>query len=417
MNEPRIHPVGGFDGRARIEGIDIAELDQYQKRGVPHDALTTLRHKAPVYWHDEVEGTGFWLITKHEDIIEVSKNPAVFSCREGGTNIEDYQDEDLAQIQMLMINMDPPEHAKYRRLISRGFTPKRIAAMEERIAWHVGEIMERVRTMGDIDFVREIAAELPLLVLTEILGVPVEDRDKVFDWSNRLIGFDDPEFQTSLEDGRMAAMEIWMYANELVEERRGTEGDDLVRVLMNAEVDGDRLDEMEFDAFFLLLSVAGNETTRNALSGGMLAMFEHPDQWQALCDDPSLVDSAVEEILRWVTPVMYFRRTALSDYELRGQQIKAGDKIVMSYQSANRDEEIFDNPFSFDIRRDPNHHLAFGVGEHFCIGNHLARLEIKVMLKALIEHMPGVQKAGEIRRLRSNFINGIKELPVTYPTW
>jgi cholest-4-en-3-one 26-monooxygenase len=315
---------------------------------------------------------------------------------------------------MLMVNMDPPQHTKFRRLTSTGFTPRMIARMEEYIRQAAIKIVDDAAPLGACDFVTKVAAELPLVVIADIMGVPQEDRHKVFDWSNRLIGFDDPEFQTSLEDAQMAAMEIWGYANDLAEGRRGKEGKDLVTVLINAEIDGERLTEMEFDAFFLLLAVAGNETTRNLISGGMLALMEFPEQRARLLADPALLNTAVEEMLRWVTPVIHFRRTATRDVELRGQKIKEGDKVVLYYTSANRDEDIFSNPGVFDVGRTPNEHLAFGIGQHSCLGLNLARLEIKVMFEELLKRMPDIELDGPVRRLRSNFINGVKTIPVRY---
>jgi cholest-4-en-3-one 26-monooxygenase len=298
--------------------------------------------------------------------------------------------------------------------VSQGFTPRVIARLEPRIREIARAILDRIAPQGRCDFVRSVAAELPLQVIAELMGIPHEDRDKVFDWSNRLIGFDDPEFQTSIDDGKQAAMEMWIYANMLGEARKGKTGEDLVSILMNGEVDGARLTEMEFDSFFLLLAVAGNETTRNLIAGGMLALIEHPEQRARLLKDPSLTASAVEEMLRWVTPVVHFRRTAMRDTELRGVKIKENDKVVIYYTSANRDEDVFPDPFTFDVGRKPNEHLAFGVGQHFCLGNSLARLEIRVMFEELLKRLPDTELAGPVRRLRSNFINGFKELPVRF---
>ncbi|MCB9532927.1 MAG: cytochrome P450, partial [Myxococcales bacterium] len=332
----------------------------------------------------------------------------------GGSNIEDYGEDDLEPIRMLLVNMDPPQHVKFRKLVSLGFTPRMVRAIEPKIRAEVAEILDGLADKQECDFVREVAAELPLRIICELLGSPREDRALIFDWSNRLIGFDDPEFQTSLEDGRMAAMEIWQYAQSLVDARAGEQGDDLVRVLLNAEIDGDKVSEAEFNGFFLLLSVAGNETTRNAISHGLSAFLEYPDQWDRLRADPSLIDSAVEEIIRWATPVMYFRRTVSRDLEFRGVQMKENDKIAMYYSSANNDEAIFTDPYRFDIGRTPNDHIAFGYGEHFCLGASLARLEIKVLFEELVKRFDRFEAAGAVRRLRSNFINGIKTMPVRY---
>jgi cholest-4-en-3-one 26-monooxygenase len=289
-----------------------------------------------------------------------------------------------------------------------------VARLEPRIRAAAKDIVDQVIAKGEADFVTAIAAELPLRVIAELLGVPMEDRHKLFDWSNRLIGFDDPEFQTSLEDGKGAAAELWMYANGLADLRRDAKGEDLVSVLINAEIEGERLTDMEFDSFFLLLTVAGNETTRNLISGGLLALIEHPEERARLTNDTSLLPSAVEEMLRWVTPVMYFRRTATRDTQLRGQKIREGEKVVMYYSSANRDEDVFPASEQFDVGRTPNDHLAFGAGQHFCLGANLARLEIRAIFEEIVTRMPDVGLAGPVRRLRSNFINGFKTIPVRF---
>ncbi|HEY3820653.1 MAG TPA: cytochrome P450 [Polyangiaceae bacterium] len=397
----------------RLADVELHDPDVFV-RGVPHDALRLLRAEAPMHFHTEPDGPGFWAVTKYDDVVTVGKDPGRFSSHRGGTNIQDYPPENLSTIQLLMLNMDPPQHNKFRRLVSAGFTPRMTARLEPRIREAARTIVDAIAAKGECDFVRNVAAELPLQVIADLLGIPQEDRGKLFDWSNRLIGFDDPEFQTSLEDGRQAAMEMWMYANELAEGAKGRKGEDLISVLMNAEVDGVGLTEMEFDAFFLLLAVAGNETTRNLVSGGMLALIENPTEYARLVADPSLVPSAVEEMLRWVTPVMYFRRTATRDTELRGVPIKENQKVCVYYTSANRDEDVFPEPFRFDVGRTPNEHLAFGVGQHFCLGNSLARLEIRVMFEELMKRLPDIQLGGSVRRLRSNFINGYKSIPVRF---
>ena len=346
-------------------------------------------------------------------MVRVSKDPLGFSSARG-TNIEDLTEESLSQVQMMMLNMDPPQHQQFRRLVSVGFTPRMIRALEPRIRETASSIIDRVARRGQCDFVEEVAAELPLQVIAELMGIPLEDRHKVFAWSNRLIGFDDPEFSGSREDGTLAAMEMWAYATALAESRRDRAGTDLVTTLINAEIDGEKLSGTEFEAFFLLLAVAGNETTRNLISGGMLALIEHPEARARLVVEPALIPSAVEEMLRFVTPVMHFRRTATRATEIRGQRIEAGDKLVMYYVSANRDEEVFTDPDSFDVTRSPNDHLTFGVGEHFCLGASLARLEIRVMFEEILKRLPDIELAGPVRRLRSNFINGFKEIPVRF---
>jgi cytochrome P450 len=393
--------------------IDVLSPDSYVP-GVPHHMFRWLRQNAPVYWHPEPGKRGFWVITKYEDVVTISRDPHTFSSA-SGTNIQDYEEEmDREAIRYIPINMDPPLHNKFRALVRNAFLPRSIQRLEGRIRERVARIFDRIGPRGECDFVSEVAALLPLQVIAELVGIPEEDCPMVFDWSNRLIGFDDPEFQTSLEDGRQAATMMWAYADQLASERAGTPGDDLIRALMNGEVDGERLSTSEFTAFFLLLVVAGNETTRNAISGGMLALSQHPAERARLWSDPSLVPTAIEEMIRWVSPVMYFRRTLTRDYELHGQKMCAGDKLAMYYTSANRDEDIFAEPERFDVGRKPNPHLAFGIGQHFCLGNSLAPLEMKIFFEELIRRFPDIDVSGAPRRLRSNFINGIKEMHVRF---
>ncbi|MDE0882210.1 MAG: cytochrome P450 [Myxococcota bacterium] len=396
-----------------IDEIDLYDLDAWSER-VLHEELAILRAQSPIHLNAMPNATPFWAITKADHVIEMSKNPKDFSTWRGGTTLDDYGEEDIGAIRQLLINMDPPQHSKFRKLVSRGFTPRMVRLMESRIRDDISEILDRVLPLGEIDFVTAIAAELPLRVICRLVGIPDSDFHLIFDWSNRLIGFDDPEFQTSIEDSRIAAMEMWQYAQELLDGRGGRRSEDLISVLMNAEVDGEAVTEAEFNGFFLLLSVAGNETTRNAISAGLLAMLENPEQWQKLVDDPSLASSATEEILRWSTPVIYMRRTCTRDLNFHGVEMKENDKLALFYTSANRDEERFEDAHVFDITRSPNEHLAFGVGEHFCLGASLARLEITLLFEALAERLTDVQLNGEVRRLRSNFIAGIKTLPISF---
>jgi len=396
-----------------LADIDLADPDTFRV-GVPHAAFALLRREAPVFRQAEASGRGFWAVTRYADVVAISRDPRLFSSNAGGTNIFELDGGDLELVRMMLLNMDPPRHTKYRRLVSQGFTPRRIAQLERHVREICRRIVDGIAAAGECDFVTTVAADLPLQVIAEMLGVPHADRHRVFDWSNRLIGFDDPEYQTSAADGRLAAAEMWAYANALARERREQPRDDLVSVLMHAEVDGERLTEMEFDAFFLLLAVAGNETTRNLISGGMLALMEHPEERARLLAEPRLVPTAVEEMLRWVSPVLHFRRTATRDTELRGQRIRAGDKVVLFYPSANRDEAVFQDPDRFDVGRTPNEHLAFGIGEHFCLGASLARLEIRAMFEELLSRLPDMELAGPVDRLRSNFINGIKHMPVRF---
>jgi cholest-4-en-3-one 26-monooxygenase len=311
--------------------------------------------------------------------------------------------------------MDPPTHTKHRRLVSLGFSGKVIRNLEQHVRDITKDIIDEVAPLGACDFVDRISAELPLRVIVEMVGVPREDRRKVLDWSNTMIAFDDPEYGGGArEKGMMAAAELFMYANELAEEREKNPSDDIVSLLMHADVDGERLSRADFSSFFMLLLVAGNETTRNLISGGMLALIEHPRERARLMADRALLPTAIEEMLRWVSPVNVFRRTATRDTEIRGQKIREGEKVALFYASANRDEDAFPNPNVFDLGRTPNDHLAFGIGPHFCLGANLARLEIRVMFEEILRRLPDIELAGTPERLRSYFINGIKRMPVRF---
>jgi cholest-4-en-3-one 26-monooxygenase len=398
---------------ARIRPVDLSHPEAFAE-GVPHAFFRRLRAESPVVFLPESKGgPGFWAVTRHRDVVHVSKHPEVFVSSQG-SNIEDQTGEQLARLQTILINMDPPRHAKLRGLVSRGFTPRRIHALRGHLRALARRIVDQVAAKGECEFVSQVAAELPLRAICELLGVPQDDRHVLFDLSNRLIGFDDPEFQTTPEDAERAAAEMWAYAHRLGDARRARPADDLVSHLVGAEVDGRRLGPMEFENFFLLLAVAGNETTRNAIAGGLLALLEHRDQWERLRRDPGLLDSGVDEIVRWVSPVLHFRRTAARDTELGGVEIEAGQKVVMWYASANRDEQVFEHPDVFDVGRRPNPHLGFGIGEHFCLGSHLAKLEMRCLFEELLRRLPDLEVAAPPRRLRSNFIHGIKELRVRF---
>ena len=396
-----------------LDEIDLFNPDNFVA-AVPHEAFRTLRQHAPVFWHKEANGPGFWAVTKYHDVVAVSRDPRTFSSAKKGVFTFDPVPEDLERMQLMMLNMDPPKHTKLRALVNKGFTPRMVAHFEPRLRARANDIIDAVAGKGQCDFVSEVAAELPLQAIAELMGIPHADRHMVFNWTNRLIGFDDAEFQASWDDAKLAAAEMYLYANQLAAERRERPGDDLVSVLMNAEVEGERLTELEFDLFFVLLAVAGNETTRNLISGGMLALMEHPEQHARLLANPALMPTAVEEMLRWVSAVIEFRRTATRDTVLRGQTIRAGDKVIIYYISANRDEEVFPAADRFDVGRSPNDHLAFGIGEHFCLGSNLARLEIRVLFEELLRRLPDIELAGPVDRLRSSLINGIKRMPVTF---
>ena len=399
-----------------LSDINLIDPDVFV-RGVPHDQFSFLRREAPVFWHDDPYG-GFWALTKHADVVHANRDSKLFSSFERSPlyNVED--PESIAQLRLMMLSLDPPDHTKLRLIVNRGFTPRRIKELQQSLVDRARMIVDNIAEKGECDFVTEVACELPLQAIADLIGIPQEDRHKVFDWSNRLVGAEDPEFGITADDSANAAIELFLYAQELANDRRQNPRDDIVTNLINAQVDGEGLDDMEFNSFFMLLAVAGNETTRNAIAHSMLALMEFPEQRQLLLDDPSLIDSAIEEFLRWATPVMQFKRTATEDIVLRDQKISAGDRVLMYYSSANRDEEVFDDPFTFNVRRDPNLHTlhsAFGGGgAHFCLGANLARAEMKVIFEEVLRRVPDMELAGEPSRLRSNFINGLKHLPVQF---
>ncbi|HEY7136653.1 MAG TPA: cytochrome P450 [Acidimicrobiia bacterium] len=401
----------------KLDDIDLLSRDVFTE-GVPHEWFTYLRANAPVYHHPEPDGPGFWVITKYDDVVTLNRDWETNSSdqdRGGVVGLENLPGADeFAQGGKLMLTMDPPDHTRYRKLVNKGFTPRMIGALEPHIRELAAGIVDSAVANGTCDFVTEIAAELPLEAIAELIGVPLEDRHKIFDWSNRMIGSEDPEYMVSDEAVSTAQIEMFMYAQALADDRRAEPRGDIMSALLEAEVDGDKLSEMDFNLFFLLLAVAGNETTRNAISHGMDVLLDHPDQYRYLVEDPSRVAVATEEILRWASPVMYFRRNTTQDHDLRGEHIAAGDKVSLWYISANRDEDYWDDPFTFDVTRDPNPHIAFGGGgPHFCLGASLARLEIRVLFEELARRAPRVERADDSQRLRSNFINGIKHLPVS----
>ena len=417
------HPEGASDmpdtaidlGSVGFDDIDLTDSRPYAE-GVPHHWFEFLRKNDPVWWQEESDGPGFWAVTSHADCTQVNRDYEHFSSAKKATFIWDLPDDELAQQQMLMLNMDPPLHTRYRRLVNKGFTPKMVNQLHERINAAADRIIDSVIEEGRADFVTDMAAELPLVVIAELLGVPNEDRHLVFDWSNRMIGNQDPEYQTGEEVPAQAAMELYAYASALFAKKRGNPHADLMSVLTGVEIEGENLSDIELELFFLLLTVAGNETTRNLISGGMAAFFENPDQWELLRNDRSLLPSAVEEMLRYVTPVMNFRRQTTQDFELGGRLIKADSKVVFFHISANRDEDVFDDPQTFDITRNPNPHMAFGAGgPHFCLGANLARMEIRVMFEHLLDRMPDIRLDGKVQRLQSQFINGVKHIPVAFP--
>jgi cytochrome P450 len=407
---------------------DIVDIDLASGRafatGVPHDAFDALRRNGGIAWHDEppvagtmgdnpllqfVDSPGFWVVTSHALVNEVDRDAQRFSSALGGTSMPSMREDSLAIFRQMMLNMDDPAHNRLRRILQPIFTPKSVQRLRDSIAANADEILAGI---GDeeFDLVTTVSAEMPLRVLADLFGMPRDDRRLIFEWSNALLGADNPSAAQHADDSMAALTGMMAYGQAMADERRANPRDDIVSRIVTAEVDGDRLSDTEFQMFWLLLVVAGNETTRNALSGAVVALAEH-ELWSWLAAHPEHLPSAVEELLRYVSPVHHFRRTATRDTTLGDQDVRAGDKVVIWFTAANRDPAVFPEPHALDLLRGPNQHLAFGTGPHFCLGAHLARLEMTEMLSRLLERAPRVT-VGEPTRTASNFINGIAQLPV-----
>jgi cholest-4-en-3-one 26-monooxygenase len=401
-------------------GFDFTDPEIYATR-VPNEELAELRRAAPVWWVSQRRGSagfddeGYWAVTRHADILAVSKTPDVYSSTRNTALIRFKEGTPRESIDMqgiILLNMDPPQHTRMRGIVSRGFTPRAIGNLRQVLTERAERIVAGAAESGAGDFVTDVASELPLQAISDLIGVPQEDRSKIFAWSNRLIGYDD-EAPGHENSGELAAIEILGYSMAMAEERRKCPADDIVTKLISAEIDGHALGDDEFGYFVMMLAVAGNETTRNAITHGMKAFFDHPEQWELF--KQTRPETAADEIVRWATPITVFQRTATQDTELGGQQIKEGDRVGLFYRSANFDEEVFDDPGRFDIGRDPNPQLGYGgLGTHYCLGASLAKLEIQLIFNAIADTMPDIAPAGDPVRLRSGWINGIKSLPVTY---
>jgi cholest-4-en-3-one 26-monooxygenase len=399
--------------------LDILNPDLYVQRGYPHEEWKVLRREAPVFWYDRPNVTPFWAITRHDDIVMVSRQPELFrsgqilfiSPQEPGS-----PEPDEVFLRQLL-NMNPPEHGAYRGVINRRFTPRAIKQLADDIEVITAEVLDGVVGRSECDFVTEVSAKLPLAVIAHMFGIPRSDWDMMFRLSNAMIGPADPEYgggQTIKESLQKTQLEFFQYFTQLVEDRRKVPRDDVASALANGLVNGEPIPTFEMLSFFALLIIAGNETTRNAVSGGLFALINHREQWERLKGAPSMAVPAVEEILRWTSPVIQFARTATADTELHGQKIEAGSLMVLFYPSANRDEEAFEEPSRFDVGRSPNNHIAFGIGEHFCLGANLARLELQIMFRQLAQRLEQVELTGPVARMRSSFVGGIKHMPIRY---
>ncbi|TWF95547.1 cytochrome P450 [Saccharopolyspora dendranthemae] len=406
-------------------GFDFTDPD-LNLDGVPHEQFAALRSAAPICWVEQVpearagmsqeSGNGYWALTKHADVAAVSRNTKLFSSHENGViirNPETATRESVEPSKVVIINQDPPEHTQLRKIISRGFTPRAIGALEEALGERARRIVGEAVETGGGNFVDQIASQFPLEVIGDMLGIPAEDRRKIFDWTNQMTGSDDPDLARADHDPEAAAAEVLMYSMVLAADRRENPREDIVTKLVKADVDGRGLTDDEFGFFVIALAVAGNETTRNATSHGMNAFFDNPEQWRLWKDERP--GTMMDEVVRWATPVTSFQRTALEDTELSGVEIKKGQRVGLFYASANYDDDVFTDPLTFDISRDPNPHLGFGGhGAHYCIGANLARMEIRQIFDAVADLAPDISRAGEVARLRSGWLNGIKELPVSY---
>jgi cytochrome P450 len=420
--------IGAGSAPTTTLGLDEIKLGDIETwlRPDREGVFAKLRDEAPVTFHAEpayVEppipsGPGFWAVTRFADVMQVSRDPDTFHSAPS-VNIGDIPPE-IAEWLGSMINMDAPKHTKLRLIVNRGFTPRRVAQIEESVRTQAREIVDRVAPLGECDFVSEIAATLPLQIICDMLGIPRSENRRIFELTNIILGVGDPEYASSLEQLMAAGMELFQYGLTVAEDRLREPRDDITTALMHAEIDDEtgthKLTASELGSFFLLLVAAGNETTRNAISHGVLALTRHPDQRTRWIDDFEAVSpTAVEEIVRWATPVIHFRRTATRDTVVGGQEIKTGDKVVMFYNSANRDERAFADPFRFDVTRTPNEHVGFGAGgPHFCLGANLARREIKVMFEELFRRLPDIEVSGEPDMLQSAFIHGIKRMPCRF---
>jgi cytochrome P450 len=415
--------------RPSPDDVDLADLDSFAD-GPPWQAFDVLREQAPLHWNPEpAPNHGFWSLTRHADVVAVDRDAATFSSERGGANLEELDDEQI-EARKSMLETDGARHRALRNLLQKDFTPRFLAGYETFLRGLTATTLDAALPKGRFDFVKEVSADFPIRVLARMLDVPDDHTDQLIAWGNEMVGNSDPDYARVLADSAdseeyrllsfrsPAAIEVYEYGFELAERRRGGTGTDLVSTLVNTPpADGEPLSERDFRNYFLLLVVAGNETTRHAISHTMNALVDNPDQLALLQERPELIPDAVEEFLRWASPVYHFRRTATRDVDLHGRTIREGDKVVMWFAAANRDPAVFDDPYRFDVTRRHVDHVTFGKGgPHFCLGNALARMEIRLMFGELVPRLAGARHAGPVTRVRSNFVNGIKTFPVSVTT-
>lgn len=393
--------------------VDLADPETYTT-GMPHDEFRRLRRESPVSWQPEPGGAGFWAVTRHADVLAVLKNPRTFSSWKGGALINDPPAAFLERLREGMLNRDPPDHTGLRRLVNKAFNPKRVSQLEQRVAARARTVIEGLGGSGTCDFARDVAGDLPMFVICEILGVPHEDRSRLSALTERMLTTNAIDRAAAFEDGMAAAMEMRGYGAELGRQRRASPQDDLISDLLAAEVDGRQLTQGEFEAFFMLLFNAGTDTTRSLLCLGLDLLIDRPQVHARLRAEPSLIPAAIEEMLRFEPPVIQFRRTATQSTELAGTLIEEADKVVVFFPSANRDEEVFANPDHFDLDRAPNDHLAFGYGTHYCVGAPLARLGAKHLFTELLMRHRRIERTGAYVPARTNFIRAARSLPISY---
>jgi cholest-4-en-3-one 26-monooxygenase len=394
--------------------IDL--LAETWARGVPHDQFDRLRRLDPVHWHPEHDGgPGFWAVTRHADVRAASHDWKTFSAERGATFIPTQDEEVLAHLRLVILNMDPPRHHRYRRLVSKGFTPRMIAKLVTDIERRAAAVVDEVCERGEAEFVGDIAAQVPVQIICEMIGIEQDRWPRMVELSNQMVGSQDPDYQADPGGPEAASAEVYLLCDEVAADRRHHPRDDIMTALVQAEVDGERLTDAELNLFFVALLVAGNETTRNLIANATLALLDHPEEADRLRRDADLWPTAVEEMLRYGASIHNFRRTATRDTSLGGVPIAEGDKVVLYYASANRDEAVFADPHRFDLARTPNDHLTFGGGGvHFCLGASLARAEVGATVRQVVERLGGLELAGEPARLQSDFINGIKRMPVRF---